>query len=81
MKIALVQINPLIGDFEKQCTSIQAFCRQARERGCDLAVFPELAVCGYPPRDLLEQRAFVDANRKALEHLVNTIESAWWWAL
>jgi NAD+ synthase (glutamine-hydrolysing) len=73
MKIALVQINPLIGDFDKQCTSIQSFCRQARDKGCDLAVFPELAVCGYPPRDLLEQRAFVDANRKALEHLVNTI--------
>jgi NAD+ synthase (glutamine-hydrolysing) len=73
MKIALVQINPLIGDFDKQCTSIQSFCRQARDKGCDLAVFPELAVCGYPPRDLLEQRAFVDANRKALEHLVDTI--------
>jgi NAD+ synthase (glutamine-hydrolysing) len=73
MKIALVQINSLIGDFEKQCANIQAFCRQAREKGCDLAVFPELAVCGYPPRDLLEQRVFVDANQKALEHLVNTI--------
>jgi NAD+ synthase (glutamine-hydrolysing) len=73
MKIALVQINPLIGDFEKQAANIAAFCREARDKGCDLAVFPELAVCGYPPRDLLEQKAFVDANLKALEHLVQTI--------
>jgi NAD+ synthase (glutamine-hydrolysing) len=73
MKIALIQINSLIGDFQRQCGKIEAFCRQARDRGCDLAVFPELAVCGYPPRDLLEQKAFVDANLKALEHLVHTI--------
>jgi NAD+ synthase (glutamine-hydrolysing) len=73
MKIALIQINSLIGDFQGQCGKIEAFCRRARDRGCDLAVFPELAVCGYPPRDLLEQHAFVDANQKALEHLINTI--------
>jgi NAD+ synthase (glutamine-hydrolysing) len=73
MKIALIQINPLIGDFQRQCGTIETFCRQARDRGCDLAVFPELALCGYPPRDLLEQHAFVDANLKALEHLMHTI--------
>jgi NAD+ synthase (glutamine-hydrolysing) len=73
MKIALIQINPLIGDFQRQCGKIEAFCRQARDRGCDLAVFPELAVCGYPPRDLLEQRCFVDANLNALEYLMHNI--------
>jgi len=73
MKIALIQINPLIGDFQRQCGKIETFCRQARDRGCDLAVFPELVLCGYPPRDLLEQHAFVDANLKALEHLMHTI--------
>ncbi len=73
MKIALVQINPLIGDFKRQCQRIVAYSRQAEAEGCDLAIFPELGVCGYPPRDLLEQKVFIDANLKALEHLVHTI--------
>jgi NAD+ synthase (glutamine-hydrolysing) len=73
MKIALVQINPVIGDFEYQCRCMTAKSDQARKKGCDLIVFSELAVCGYPPRDLLEQKAFIDANQMALEHLVNTI--------
>jgi NAD+ synthase (glutamine-hydrolysing) len=73
MRIALVQINPLIGDFKRQCENIIARCQQAKASGCDLAVFPELGVCGYPPRDLLEQKVFIDANLKALEHLVNTV--------
>ena len=73
MKIALVQINPVIGDFQRQCRSIISYSRQAKTLGCDLVVFPELVICGYPPRDLLEQKAFIDANQKALEHLVNTI--------
>jgi NAD+ synthetase len=74
MKIALIQINPLIGDFKGQCEKIETYCRQARDRGCELAVFPEMALCGYPPRDLLEQHAFVDANLQALEHLVQTVQ-------
>lgn len=73
MKIALVQINPVIGDFERQCQSITSYAEQAKGRGCDLVIFPEMAVCGYPPRDLLEQKAFIDANQKALERLVHTI--------
>lgn len=74
MKLALVQINPVIGDFEGQCRSIVSFAEQARSKGCDLVIFPEMAVCGYPPRDLLEQRAFVEASQDAVEYLVNTIE-------
>lgn len=73
MKIALVQINPVIGDFAHQCRSILSYAREAKNRGCDLVIFPEMAVCGYPPRDLLEQKAFIHANQKAMEHLVNTI--------
>ena len=73
MKIALVQINPVIGDFKRQCRSMIAYSQQAKAQGCDLVIFPELVICGYPPRDLLEQKAFIDANQKALEHLVNAI--------
>ena len=73
MKIALVQINPVIGDFEKQRQSIIAYAEQAKQQGCELVVFSETVVCGYPPRDLLEQKAFVEANQTALAALVNTI--------
>ncbi|MBI5894851.1 MAG: NAD+ synthase, partial [Desulfobacterales bacterium] len=70
MKIAIVQINPVIGDFKRQFARITAACNQARKDGCDLAVFPELVLCGYPPRDLLEQHGFVEANRACLERLM-----------
>ena len=73
MKIALVQLNPVIGDFKYQCQQIVAHAEKAKARGCDLAVFAEMAVCGYPPKDLLERKSFVEANRQAVEHLVNTI--------
>jgi NAD+ synthase/NAD+ synthase (glutamine-hydrolysing) len=73
MKIALAQLNPVIGDFDYQCQRIKAFTEKAKTRGCELVVFPEMAICGYPPKDLLEQKSFVEANRHAVEHLVNTI--------
>ncbi len=70
MKIAIVQINPLIGDFKRQFARISAACDQAKKDGCDLAVFPEMVLCGYPPRDLLEQHGFVEANSACLERLM-----------
>lgn len=73
MKIAVVQINPLISDFQGQFERIVAACAQASAAGADLAVFPELALCGYPPRDLLEQQTFVDANQHCLDRLVQTV--------
>jgi NAD+ synthase/NAD+ synthase (glutamine-hydrolysing) len=73
MKIALVQINPIIGDFKGQFQTIVREAEAAKAAGCDLVVFPELALCGYPPRDLLEQRAFVEANRRCLSRLLQEI--------
>ena len=61
MKIALIQINPVIGDFTANCKKVSSFVSQAKEKGCDLAIFPELAICGYPPQDLLE-RWFEERN-------------------
>jgi len=74
MKIALVQINPVIGDFAYNCTQIVFWAQKAREKGCDLAVFPELALCGYPPQDLLERPAFIIEHDKALKTLIAGIE-------
>ena len=73
MKLALAQINPTVGDFSGNAAKMINFAAQAREAGCDLVVFPELATCGYPPGDLLERPAFVDANLDCLNMLVDTI--------
>ncbi len=73
MRVAILQMNPLIGDFKRQFDLIVAGCGRAKAQGCDLAVFPELALCGYPPRDLLEQRAFWEANEKCLAALVEKV--------
>jgi len=59
VKIALAQINPTIGDFSGNTQKILEFTRRAQQGGADLVVFPELAICGYPPADLLEKPAFV----------------------
>jgi len=69
VKIALAQINPTVGDFAGNTRLILDFTARAAEAGAELAVFPELAVCGYPPADLLEKRAFLDRARQALDEI------------
>lgn len=64
MRVGLAQIDPLIGDFEGNAHKICLEIGRARGAGCDLVVFPELALVGYPPRDLLELRDFVSASRR-----------------
>lgn len=73
MKIALVQINPVIGDFAHNSSQIITGAERARAKGCDLAVFPELALCGYPPQDLLERPAFMAEHDRALQTLVDSV--------
>lgn len=65
MRIALVQIDPLIGDFAGNLKKIMVFIEQARSKGCDLVVFPEMALIGYPPRDLLDKPSFVRASLRS----------------
>ena len=67
MKIALGQINPMVGDFSGNAAKIIDFSKQARSLGAGLIVFPELSICGYPPRDLVERESFVAHNREAAE--------------
>jgi NAD+ synthase (glutamine-hydrolysing) len=66
MKIALVQMNTTVGDIEGNCDRIVQSMTQAEQSGADIAVFPELALTGYPPKDLLCLQGFVDANRRAM---------------
>ena len=69
MKIAIAQINPKVGDVPGNARLIEDFARAAQAFGADLAVFPELALTGYPPLDLLERRNFIDENLAALKAL------------
>ena len=69
MKIALGQINPTVGDFSGNAAKIIEFSRRARSAGAGLILFPELSVCGYPPRDLVERPGFVARNRETAERI------------
>jgi len=69
VKIALGQINPTVGDFAGNAVKIVEFSRRAREAGAGLILFPELSVCGYPPRDLVERPTFVARNRESSERI------------
>ena len=69
MKIALGQINPTVGDFSGNAAKMIEFSRRARGAGAGLILFPELAVCGYPPRDLVERDSFVAHNRSTVEEI------------
>lgn len=66
MKISIAQINPIIGDIEGNSRAIKDIILGARERGVRLVVFPELAVTGYPPRDLLEREEFGKRSQSAI---------------
>jgi NAD+ synthase (glutamine-hydrolysing) len=69
VKIALGQINPTVGDFSGNAAKIIDFSQRARSAGAGLILFPELSVCGYPPRDLVERPAFVARNRESAERI------------
>jgi len=73
VKIALAQTNPLIGAFEQNLAMVLDRIDRAGQAGCRLVIFPELALCGYPPRDLLERPAFVEAHDRALADLVGRV--------
>jgi NAD+ synthase (glutamine-hydrolysing) len=68
-RVGLAQINPTVGDLDGNVSKIVEGMEHARRLGCRLVAFPELAIPGYPPEDLLFKRAFIDANLKALEQV------------
>jgi NAD+ synthase (glutamine-hydrolysing) len=74
MKIAICQTNPIIGDFEYNVSLIKDATDRAKRSGCDLAVFTEMSLSGYPPKDLLEKSAFVQENLLQLKRLSSEIK-------
>jgi NAD+ synthase (glutamine-hydrolysing) len=75
MKIALAQINPTVGDFSGNARLILDRTARAAEQAADLVVFPELAICGYPPADLLEKTSFLARARQTLDELAASTAS------
>jgi NAD+ synthase (glutamine-hydrolysing) len=70
MRIALAQINNTVGDLEANAAKILDFAGRAEQAAADLVVFPELALTGYPPRDLVEKHSFLDRTAIVLDAIV-----------
>ncbi|HOY08621.1 MAG TPA: NAD+ synthase [Candidatus Omnitrophota bacterium] len=73
IRLALAQINSVVGNLEGNRRKILQYIHQAQDLSADLVVFPELAVCGYPPEDLLFKDHFVQDNLKTLRALSREI--------
>ena len=73
MKIAIAQINPIIGDLPGNAQKILEMSQQAVLTGVRLLLTPELSICGYPPRDLLLNPTFVEAMDKTLQKLAEDL--------
>jgi NAD+ synthase (glutamine-hydrolysing) len=69
MVIAIGQLNTTVGDMEGNVGKMLALARQGRDCGAELILFPEMAVCGYPPRDLVQVSGFAEDNRHWLMQL------------
>ena len=72
MKFALCQINPTVGALEANSQKILKFATNALNKGADIAVFPELSLCGYPPKDLLEKKNFVERGLEKTKDIIQT---------
>ena len=70
LKVAMAQINSTVGDLEGNVSKIKNTLADAKRCGASLVLFPELAVTGYPPQDLLLESGFVEKNKKALEEMI-----------
>lgn len=75
-RIALAQINPVVGDLEGNAQLIIERTAKAREAGAGLVVFPEMALCGYPPEDLLIRPRFVARCARQMEKIAQRTEEA-----
>jgi NAD+ synthase (glutamine-hydrolysing) len=70
LRIGLAQVNPVVGDLQGNARLITEWIGKARDKGVDIVCFPELAITGYPPEDLVLKPAFVRDNLKALDQVV-----------
>ena len=73
IKIGLAQINPTVGDIAGNYAKITDYLAKAKQKKCDLVIFPELALVGYPPEDLLLKKHFIEENKKFLKKIANKV--------
>lgn len=76
MKIAIAQLNPIVGDLSGNAALVEDAAARAAAEGAELLVTSELVICGYPPKDLLHREGFVAACRGAVEQLAREIDPA-----
>lgn len=69
LRIALCQVDIIVGALDTNVELILAALHEAEEAGCDIAVFPELTIPGYPPEDLVYKRRFLEENQAAMAHV------------
>jgi NAD+ synthetase len=74
MKVAICQINPIVADFSHNIGLIHEAIDRSMASGCALAIFPEMCLTGYPPRDLLEEPSFVKQNLARLDELAAQVQ-------
>ena len=74
MKVALAQINPTVGDLAGNSRKITEII-QKNDGKCDLIIFPEMCVTGYPPQDLLLDSAFIKKTEDTLDSIAENIQS------
>jgi NAD+ synthase (glutamine-hydrolysing) len=73
LRVAMVQMNPTVGDLDGNAGRIVGWAREARKAKADVVVFPELAITGYPPEDLLLKTRFIEDNRRALQEVIKQV--------
>jgi NAD+ synthase (glutamine-hydrolysing) len=76
MRVAIAQLNQTVGDYPANLARIRQALERAREARADLLMVPELAICGYPPMDLLERPSFLRDHAAALEQLRGEVRGA-----
>ena len=69
LRLALAQVNGLVGGFKANAEKVKSTCAQARKMGADVVLFPELVLTGYPPEDLLFKKSFIENCRETLKKL------------
>ena len=74
LRVAIAQMNSVVGDFRYNQDCIQNCLEEATEFGADLILFPELALTGYPPEDLLLKNDFIEKNKKILKNLASRVQ-------
>ena len=74
LRIACAQLNPVVGDLSGNAEQARAAWKEARAKGADLLVFPELFIAGYPPEDLVLKPAFVQACMETVHGLAKITE-------